>query len=78
MYAVALAQSSSALKRCGAIAQSSKFRGTIKYNINVRARGASCETARGIAKQWQINHLYHGGGAYRTYRVRSFKCPPRH
>jgi hypothetical protein len=78
MYAVAPAQSSSALKRCGAIAQYGKFRGTVNYNIfvNVRARGASCETARGIAKQWQSNHLMGAGCVSRTCRVRSFKCTP--
>ena len=76
MYAVAPAQSSPALKRCGAIAQSNT---PIKYNIfvNIRARGASCETARGIAKQWQSNLLrVRGDCAFRTCRVRSFKCTP--
>jgi len=75
-YAVAPAQSSSALKRCGASAGSSKFSGKIIIFVNIRARGASCETARGIAKQWQSNHLMGAGCVSRTCRVRSFKCTP--
>lgn len=72
MYAVAPAQSSSALKRCGASAGSSKYSGTIIIFVNIRARGASCETARVTAKQWQSNNLH--GQCFRTCRVRSFKC----
>ena len=77
MYAVAPAQSSAALKRCGASAGSSKFSGTIIIFVNIRARGASCETARGIVKQWESNRIHRDGACpFRTCRVRSFKCTP--
>ena len=79
MYEVAPAQSSSTLKQCGAIARPGESPGTVNPNVfvKVRARGASCETARGIAKQWRINNRSRSGKCLdHTCRVRSFKCVP--
>jgi len=79
MYEVAPAQSSSTLKQCGAIARPGESPGTVNPNVfvKVRARGASCKTARGIAKQWKTNNINGFGKCFsQICRVRSFKCTP--
>ena len=76
-YAVAPAQSSSTFKRCAPIAGASKHSANVLIFVNIRARGVSCETARGIVKQWQSNRIHRDGACpFRTCRVRSFKCTP--